>query len=68
LACSAGNCGTLMQVSAVAAVGIAEGISHVNWRLLYEATDINGEHHPIICKELYKIATNHKKEIEDAID
>jgi len=57
-----------MQVSAVAAVGIAEGISHVNWRLLYEATDINGEHHPIICKELYKIATNHKKEIEDAID
>ena len=23
-----------MQVSAVAAVGIAEGVSHVNWRLL----------------------------------
>ena len=34
LACSAGNCGMLMQVSAVAAVGIAEGVSHVNWRLL----------------------------------
>ncbi len=34
LACSAGNCGTLMQVSAVAAVGIAEGVSHVNWRVL----------------------------------
>jgi len=34
LACSAGNCGTLMQVSAVAAVGIAEGVSHVNWGLL----------------------------------
>lgn len=37
-------------------------------KMLYEATDINGEHHPIISKDLYKLATNHKKEIEETID
>ena len=35
---------------------------------LYEATDINGNPHPIISKELWDITKKHRREIEDVID
>ena len=37
-------------------------------KMLYEATDINDQHSPIISKELFDVVKKHKKEIEDAID
>ena len=37
-------------------------------KTLYEATDINDQHSPIISKELWDVTKKHKKEIEDAID
>lgn len=37
-------------------------------KMLYEATDINDQHSPIISKELFDVIKKHKKEIEDAID
>lgn len=37
-------------------------------KMLYEATDINDNHSPIVSKELFDVVKKHKKEIEDAID
>jgi hypothetical protein len=41
---------------------------HKTVKALYEATDINGDHSPIVSKDLYDITKKHRKEIEDAID
>ena len=41
---------------------------HKTVKALYEATDINGDHSPIVSKDLYDITKKYRKEIEDAID
>jgi hypothetical protein len=41
---------------------------HKQVKALYEATDINGEHSPIVSKDLYDVTKKYRKEIEDAID
>ena len=41
---------------------------HKTIKALYEATDVNGEHSPIVSRDLYDVTKKYRKEIEDAID